>query len=312
MTGPIRAHLPWQASSEFEQQLTEAFAAADTARCYGLLMPAQFVMPTTQEAFEQKDPARWPTYTDDERTFVVVYTSFEAMAMAASGNLTHGVIVRLDDLAAAWPDPAFGLAINPGLGVAFYFESGMLARLAAPPIELLDTPEGRFDLVLQKVIAPTDVEAMIEARVRTVSGYCQFYWHVEHLSNPGVLIDDLGLPRERYLDEYGATFVLRWRPLALSLYADAYGGQTAAARDLVGGSIVEEPPFVGLGFGPAPTQVIREFKANCAPLPTGAELWEISETGQRRIAMLDLAAGGWRLIARTDEVQASAHGQDER
>lgn len=309
MTGPIRPGLPWQPANDFERELEAAFAAGDTARCYALLMPAQLVMPTTRDAHEGRAQTQWATYADDERTFVMAYTSFEAMALGTSGNLTYGVITRLDELAATWPDPSFGLAINAGLGVAFYFEAGMVARLAAPPIALNDTPEGRFELVLQKVLSATDVEAMITDRATTVSGYCQLYWHVEHISSPRVLVEDLGLPTERYLDEYGATFALRWRPLALCLYADAYGGETAAARDLVGGAIVEEPPFVGLGFGPAPTQVIREFKANRAPLPTGAELWEITDTGERRIALLDRTAEGWRHVARVDDVDGSAAEQ---
>ncbi|WP_153506164.1 SseB family protein [Cumulibacter manganitolerans] len=302
MTGPLRAELPWTAASDFERELQAAFSAGDTARCWGLLMPAQLVMPTTRAAQDGREETRWPTYADDERTFVTAYTSFEAMSLASSGSLVHGAVTRLDELAAAWPDPAFGLAVNPGLGVAFYLESGMVARLAAPPIELLDTPEGRFELVLQKALPRGAAERFVTDRVSTVSGYCQLYWHVEHISSPRVLVESLALPADDYLNEAGAAFVLRWRPLALGLYADAYGGETPRARDLVGGTIVEEPPFTGLGFGPGRGQVIRELKANRAPLPTGAEIWEITDGAERRVALFDGAAGGWRLIARAGEV----------
>lgn len=302
MSDPMRPELPWEPATDFERELEAAFAAGDTGRCYALLMPAQVVMPTTKEAHEGAEQTRWATYADDERTFVMAYTSFEAMQLATSGNLEYGVITRLDELAADWPDPAFGLAINPGLRVAFYFESGMVARLAAPPIELADTPEARFTLVLQKALTRHDAEQLVTDRRVTISGYCQLYWHVEHITSPRVLVESLGLPTERYLDENGSAFVLRWRPLALALYADAYGGETEQSRDLVGGSIVEEPPFRGLGFGPNKSQVIREFKANCAPLPTGAEIWELTDTGERRIAMLDALESGWRLVARAEDL----------
>ena len=311
MTSPLRPDLPWTASSDFERELEEAFAAGDTGRCWGLLMPAQIVMPTTRAAHEGREETRWATYADDERTFVMAYTSFEAMALATSGNLEYGVITQLDELAATWPDPAYGLAINPGLGVSFYFESGMVARLAAPPIELTDTPEGRFELVLQKVLPSGGAEALVEGRGMTVSGYCQLYWHVEHISSPRVLVEALGLPTADYLNADGAAFVLRWRPLALALYANAYGGESPEARDLVGGSIVEEAPFVGLGFGPERTQVIRELKANCAPLPTGAEIWEITDRGERRVALLDRAQDGWRLIARAEEIADITEASEE-
>lgn len=302
MSGPLRPDLPWEASSDFERELEEAFGTQDLGRCFGLLMPAQVVMPVTREAHEGTEPMRWATYTDDERTWIMVYTSFETMTRATSGHAQYGAVTRIDELAADWPDQSYGLAINPGQGVAFYLESGMVARLAAPPIALLDTPDERFGLLLQKVLTPQYAEDMVAERLATVSGYCQLFWHVEHISSPRVLVESLGLPAERYLDETGAAYVLRWRPLALQLYVDAYGGENEQARDLVAGSIIEEPPFRGLGFGPNKTQVIRELKANCAPLPTGAEIWHVTDGDERRIALLDTLEGGWRLVARADEL----------
>lgn len=305
MTEPVRPDLPWEATSDFERELEDAFGSGDLGRCFGLLAPAQVVMPVTREAHEGSEPMRWATYTDDERTWVMVYTSFETMTRATSGHAQYGAITRIDELAADWPDPSYGLAINPGQRIAWYLESGMVARLAAPPIAFIDSPEERFSLVFQKVLSSEDAEAMITHRAATVSGYCQLYWHVEHMSSPRVLVEALGLPADRYLDEGGATFVLRWRPLGLALYADAYGGETEQARDLVAGAIVEEPPFKGLGFGPERTQVIRELKANRAPLPAGAEIWELTDGQERRVAMLDTLEGGWRLIG-------DAEGSTER
>src|SRR5690606_24023001 len=264
--------------------------------CLAMLRDADLALPITAAAADGTEAPAWATAADAERTWVLAYTSAEAMRTATGGRAAHWRVTSPVELAAGWPDPRWGLAINPGLGASFLLESGTLARLAVPTLaqDLMIAPKSGVPTV-QKLLSPADVHDLITGGVPRISGYCHHALDVSHIATPAVLADALG--QLDMLTGDGSLNVLRWRPAGLALYRTPYGGTDEERRDAVAGWVVEEPPFVGLGLVPNVDQVIREYKVYGVVLPHGAEIWELTAEGtEHRRALYHGDLRRWLLI----------------
>ncbi|MFI6539674.1 SseB family protein [Nonomuraea sp. NPDC050547] len=262
----------------FEERLWAAFEEGRTALCLSLLKDADLALPMSRAAFEGTEPIVWPTAEADGRTWVLAYTSPEAMATGFGHITEHFRIVSMVELAAGWPDPRWGLAINPGMAVNFNLESGTVARLAVPTLvqDLALAPDSGVPVV-QKLLHPTEIHDLLIEREPRVSGYCHHALDVSHIATPAVLADALAQPG--FLTSEGTLNLLRWRPVGLEMYRTPYGGTDEVGREAVAGWVVEEPPFVGLGLVPNRDQVIREYKVYGVALTHGAEIWELTTAG---------------------------------
>ncbi|MDH2425066.1 SseB family protein [Sphaerisporangium sp. TRM90804] len=296
----------WEPSSPFERHLQAAHAMGDLALCLGLLRAAEFALPLSAAAAAGEEPAAWPTADGGERVWLVAYTSAQAMRAATGGLTDHHRVVSLPELAAGWPDPGWGLAVNPGLPVGFFLEPGTVARLAAPsPAHDRAAEPGSGAPIMQKPLRPADLYAYLAEGGSRVSGYCHQAMDVAHIATPAVLADALGQASEEgVLTEQGSVNLLRWRAAGLSLYRVPYGGTDELTRAAVAGWVIEEPPFTGMGFAPNVDQVIREYKIDGLALPHGAEIWELTVSGvEFRRAVFDGDLARWLLVheSRPDE-----------
>ncbi|MFE3451283.1 SseB family protein [Nonomuraea sp. NPDC059194] len=287
-------------SSPFEEQLWAAFEAGNTALCLSMLKDADFALPMSRAAFEGSEPITWPTFRDEERTWLAAYTSAEAMGAILGGHTEYFRITSMVELAAGWPDPRWGLAVNPGLPANFYLESGTVARLAVPTlVQDLTLAPGSGVPVMQKLLRLPDVHDLLVGDDSRVSGYCHHALDVSHIATPAVLAAALGQPD--FVTPEGALNMLRWRPVGLDLYRTPYGGLDEERRDAVAGWVVEEPPFVGLGLVPNVDQVIREYKVYGVGLTHGAEIWELTHDGrQYRRAIYQGDLRQWLLVVRPE------------
>jgi hypothetical protein len=272
--------------------LAAALAAGDVVAALVALRPAQLVLPLTVEAAEGRAAPAWATIrTADGRTLVAAFTSVEAMTAGTAGAAVRGRVSSLPELTAGWPDPAWGLVVDPGLASQLELESGTLARLAAPSMldDLRADPSVVTPLV-QQVLDGDALAALLRDGEVRVSGYVHALLDVVHLATPAVLLRSLGLGDrlDTHLDPGGSVWLLRWPAVGPELYRSPYGGTDEAARDAVAGWVVEEPPFVGLGFAPDPDSVVREYRVCAVELPHGAEVWELDDDGaEHRRAVLD-------------------------
>ena len=285
-----------QPATPFEERLWAARADGQDALCLSLLRDADLALPITAAAAAGTEAPAWATAADSERTWLLAYTSVEAMRLATGGAAAHCRVVSLVELAAGWPDPRWGLAINPGLAAAFLLESGAVARLAVPTLaqDLLLDPESGVPAV-QKLLSPADVQALLGEGEPRVSGYCHHALDVSHIATPAVLAGALGQPD--MMTASGSLNILRWRPAGLGLYRTPYGGTDEESRAAVAGWVVEEPPFVGLGLAPSVDHVIREYKVYGVGLPHGAEIWELTSGGtEHRRAMYHGDLRRWLLV----------------
>ncbi|WP_157252542.1 SseB family protein [Nonomuraea typhae] len=286
-----------RAASPFEEHLLHAYDRGDLTACLALLRFADFACPAgTQHKEPHEEDFVWPTVQAEGRTWIVVYTSAEALT--STGLPPSFVVVSLTELAARWPDLRWGLAVNPGLAAAFFLESGTVARLAVPTLEqdLAAEPDGGPPIV-QKLLPPPDIQPLLDSERPRVSGYVHHALDVAHIATPSVLTD--ALLRDDALTDRGAVNILRWPAIGPGLYRTPYGGADETGRDAVAGWVVEEEPFVGMGLVPNVTQNIREYKVDGVGLPHGAEILELGADGEERLrAWYDADQGRWILTGR--------------
>ncbi|WP_264159399.1 TY-Chap domain-containing protein [Actinomadura rudentiformis] len=117
---------------ELEVQLTEAKQRADHATYFQLLLAADLVLPATGAAVEDPEYAEFPTTTIGSGTYLMVFTSPQALARSV-GDRAAGLYRRssFGQLAAAWPDPTWQLAINAGLPSEVHLDATAVTRLAS-------------------------------------------------------------------------------------------------------------------------------------------------------------------------------------
>ncbi|WP_249346355.1 SseB family protein [Microbispora sp. H11081] len=277
------------AASAFERRLGAAYDAGDLAVCLTMLRDTELALPLPPHG----DPA-WVKITAPDRVWLPAYTSFEAMT-AATG-LSHGRVTSLAELAAGWPDPRWGLAVNAGLPVRFLLEPGTVARLAVPTLAQDHAAEPEQALpVVQKPLAQGDLRAHLGEGEPRVSGYCHHALDVAHVATPAVLLDVLGRGAdEGLLTGDGSVFLLRWRTVGLNLYRTPYGGTDEAGMAAMAGWVVEEPPFTGMGLAPNPDHPVREYKVDAVRLPHGSEIVELTTAGTEIVrAVYDGDLGRW-------------------
>ncbi|WP_082556504.1 SseB family protein [Modestobacter sp. Leaf380] len=287
-----------------EEQLGELWAAGDRVSCLQLLRGAELALPVTEAAAEGREPAAWATVAGPDRTWVLAFTSVEAMVEATGGAATRARVLGFAELAAGWPDPRWGLAVDPGRRTPFSLESGALARLAAPTLveDRLREPDTLPTLV-QRPISADELFELINTRSGRVSGYVHNLHDAAHLSTPEALLGAVGL-RDRageLLAEDGTLLVLRWPVLEPEAHRTPLGGTDDERRDAVGGWVVEEEPFTGLGFTADVDSLVREYRVHGLLLPHAAEVWEMAPDGtERRRAQWDGDAGRWLWAVRVD------------
>jgi len=280
-----------------EDAVAALTAAGDRAGCLQLLRGAELALPISEAAAEGREPPAWATAPGPDRTWLLAYTSVEAMTAASGGAVTRARVLSFAELAAGWPDPRWGLAVDAGRPTPLFLESGAVARLAAPTLveDRLREP-GTLPPLVQLPISTDELFELITSSGGRVSGYVHNLQDAGHLSTPAALLDALGQADRaaELVGEDGALLVLRWPVLEPELYRTPHGGTDEERRDAVGGWVVEEAPFPGLGFVPNPDSVIREYRVHGVVLPHGAEVWEMApDGGERRRARWDADTGRW-------------------
>jgi SseB protein N-terminal domain len=122
-----------------EPRLADAKSRGDHTTYFDLLLSADLVLPATGPAVEDPDTAEFPTTMIGGGTYVVVFTS--PQALVRSGH-RPGLYRRTSfaQLTLGWPDPSWHLAINPGLPSEVHLDPSAVARLDATQRALNHSP----------------------------------------------------------------------------------------------------------------------------------------------------------------------------
>lgn len=145
----------WEPATEAEAALSEALRTGDQELYFRILARIDLLLPVADES-PGRSAAGWGTWTTGGRTHVLAFTSVEAMRTCLSDHAGSARRVPYHDLAAAWPNQDWWLAINPGLTIEGYLPAWFVAQLARGDVRLPGRTMG----------ARARVEAAAAARAR--------------------------------------------------------------------------------------------------------------------------------------------------
>lgn len=129
----------WMPVGPTEEALLTAAMAGDGAAFGTELAGSNLLLPVTEAAAEGLESPRWATNDLEGVTFLLAFTSPEALAaIAAPGSSVRYRVTDFFDLVEHWPDPEWRMALNPGLPIGAQLTSAELRDLVAagPPIPL--------------------------------------------------------------------------------------------------------------------------------------------------------------------------------
>ncbi|HEY6593022.1 MAG TPA: SseB family protein [Asanoa sp.] len=312
-------------ANSVEESLLNAAGDGSTDNFLSTLLLARVLLPVGDGSAPGARPGGegfvWRTETIDDEPYLVAFTSPERLAEHL-GAETQTVSVKFVSLISRWPDEGWSFAVNPGTPVGAKLPGAQIVALAnwaaevglgaddteepaaaaqqegGRPQPARVAPDKPRPTMMQKTIAPSQVDYYLDRGYDRVSGFVHRLEEVAHLDRPAKLYIALGLDYagSPFKPDAEEVFVVRWPAYRPSLYRIPYGGQTESAMRAMEGWVIERPPFRGNGFAPSDTtDVIAEFKVDSARLPHGAELWRIDAEGsETKVAVLDADAPGWQ------------------
>jgi hypothetical protein len=150
----------WQPASTLESSLAEALARDAHDEYRGVLGSATVLIPRQPGA----DPAApaWPTaQAQDGRTFIMAFTSLDAMRYGVGTDADSAWPIPFADLAHLWPDPAVWLAVNVATPIQAIVDAAAIQRIASTG-EALSFP---VDAALRAAVLSDDKTAYAMALV---------------------------------------------------------------------------------------------------------------------------------------------------
>jgi SseB protein N-terminal domain len=324
---PPPAHKPepppidFTPANDVEKALLAAAAEGSTDTFLSTLLLAKVLLPVSPVSADGTRPGEpgfaWLTETLDSEPYVVVFTSIDRLRDHL-GETIETIDVKFMQLIKAWPDEAWSFAVNPSTPVGAKLPGVQILALAnwaadvglggdteeiepaSRPVKKSVTPDPNQPTLMQKAVAPSQVDYYIERGYDRVSGFVHRANEVAHLNTPTKVYAALGLgyTGSAFKRDASEIYVLRWPAYRPSLYRIPYGGQNEPAMRAMEGWVIERAPFRGNGFAPSDSgDVIAEFKVDSARLPHGAQLWRITADGNEKlVALLDADAPTWRRV----------------
>ncbi len=304
-------------ANDVEAELLVAATAGQTDKFLSTLLLARVLIPIPPGESPDVRPDNpafpWRREVVDGQPYLVVFTSPERMKeFMGEGVVT--ATAKFVQLIRYWPDVKWSFAVNPGSPVGATLPGIQVKALSAwaddvgltdddPDVEYVEVPapvSPHMPIIMQKPIAPSQVDYYLERGYDRASGFVHRATEVAHLQTPERVYATLGLSYSGspFVREASEVFVLRWAAHRPDLYRIPYGGQHEAQMRAMQGWMIERPPFRGNGFAPAEdNEVIAEFKVDSIRLPHGAQMWRLTADGQKtQIAEFDADETRWRPV----------------
>lgn len=135
------------------------FAAADREALLAALVSAPLLMPVSPAAADGLEPPAWATGVHDGVTYVLMFTSEEAIAACLPGRSVRYRTDSVPDVVAAWPDPSWRLAVDLGLPIGLTLDAAELQALPDLAVEGEDQ--------LRAAVAAKDPDLLTAAMLRS-------------------------------------------------------------------------------------------------------------------------------------------------
>jgi SseB protein N-terminal domain len=166
MTGPgappgASGQAGWRPATAAEEALRAAVERDDVAGYLAVVAETTLVLPVSEAAALGTEPAGWPVVAlPGGATAVLAYTSPEALAgsLAASAS-RHYRAAAFVDLVENWPDPAWRLAIDPGLPIAVHLPGAELSGV----VETVFAPDNEAEAAMVRARRTRDPEELLRA-----------------------------------------------------------------------------------------------------------------------------------------------------
>jgi hypothetical protein len=126
----------WAPATEAEAAMRDALRVEDQELYFRILARTELLLPVSSEAIAGRAPMGWGTWTAGDRTHVLAFTSSEAMHACLAEHAGSARKIPYHELAAAWPNLEWWLAVNPGLPIEGYLPAWFVSQLARGEVRL--------------------------------------------------------------------------------------------------------------------------------------------------------------------------------
>jgi hypothetical protein len=121
----------WEPATDIEQRMRDALRAGRQEDYFQILARLDLLLPISDdEASSPNSRGSWATWSAEDRTHVLAFTSVEAMQACLHSHAGNYRMVRFTSLADSWPEPDWWLAIDPGLPIEGYLPAWFVAQVA--------------------------------------------------------------------------------------------------------------------------------------------------------------------------------------
>lgn len=135
----------WAPASDAEVAMRDALRAGDQELYFRILARTELLLPVSAEASTGRPPLGWGTWTSGGRTHVLAFTSPEALRACLAEHAGSSRKIPYHELAQAWPNLEWWLAVNPGLPIEGYLPAWFVGQLARGDIRLPGRGAGTRD-----------------------------------------------------------------------------------------------------------------------------------------------------------------------
>jgi hypothetical protein len=140
----------WEPTIEAEVSLRDALRSGDQEMYFRVLARTELLLPVTADALAGRAPMGWGTWTADDRTHLLAFTSVGSMQACLAEHAGSARRVPFAELAKVWPNHEWWLAVNPGLPIEAYLPPWFVVQLARGDVRMPgrnQTARGRLERV---------------------------------------------------------------------------------------------------------------------------------------------------------------------
>src|SRR4051794_12231244 len=116
--------------------MRDALRSGDQELYFRILARTDLLLPVSPDALAGRVPMGWGTWATGGRTHVLAFTSPAALRDCLGDNAGSARPVQFRELADAWPNLEWWLAVNPGLPIEGYLPAWFVAQLARGGVRL--------------------------------------------------------------------------------------------------------------------------------------------------------------------------------
>ena len=155
----------WEPATEAEAAMRDALRANDQESYFRVLGRTELLLPVPAHTQPGNAPTGWGTWTTGGRTHVLAFTSATALQTCLADNAGSARRLAYYDLAGAWPNADWWLAVNPGLPIEGYLPAWFVSQLARGDVRLPGRTLARGQLDRAENVARARATATVPGRM---------------------------------------------------------------------------------------------------------------------------------------------------